>query len=62
MLWNIILQHQHAKTLSCILGQTATFENMYIYFVISAGGILVIMSTIVVVGCIYKQGILLLKQ
>ena len=43
------------------LGQTATFDNMYIYFAISTGGILVVMATIVVVGCIYKQGILLLK-
>jgi len=43
------------------LGQTAIFENMYIYFAISAGGILVVMATIVVVGCIYRQGILLIK-
>jgi len=43
------------------LGQTTTFEIMYIYFAISATGILVVMATIVVVGCIYKQGILLLK-
>ena len=43
------------------LGQATTFEYMYIYVAISAGGILVVMATIVVVGCIYKQGILLLK-
>ena len=42
------------------LGQTATFENMYTYFAISAAGILV-MATIVAVCCIYKQGILLLN-
>jgi hypothetical protein len=34
---------------------------MYIYVAISAAGILVVMATIVVAGCIYKQGILLLK-
>jgi hypothetical protein len=43
------------------LGQTATFDNIYIYFAISTSGILVVMATIVIVGCIYKQGILLLK-
>jgi hypothetical protein len=43
------------------LGQTATFENMYIYFAISAAGIIVVMATIVVVGCIYKKGILSLN-
>ena len=44
------------------LGQTATFDNMYIYFAISTGGILVVMATIVVVGCIYRQGKVLLKR
>ena len=43
------------------LGQATAFEYMYIYVAISAGGILVVMATMVVVGCIYKQGILLLK-
>jgi hypothetical protein len=43
------------------VGQRTTFDNMYIYFAISAAGILVVMATIVVVGCTYKQGILLLK-
>ena len=43
------------------LGQATTFEYMYIYVAISAGGILVVMATIVAVGCTYKQGMVLLK-
>ena len=43
------------------LGQATTFEYIYIYVAIYASGILVVMATIVAVGCIYKQGILLLK-
>jgi hypothetical protein len=35
---------------------------MHIYVAISAAGILVVMDTIVAVGCIYKQGIVLLKR
>lgn len=44
------------------LGQAITFEYMYIYVAISTGGLLVVITTIVVVGCIYKQGIILLKR
>ena len=44
------------------LGQATTFDYMYIYVTISAGGILVVMATIVVVGCIYRQGKVLLKR
>jgi hypothetical protein len=44
------------------LGQATTFDYMYIYVAISAGGILVVMATIVVVGCIYRQGKVLLKR
>ena len=49
------------RRLFLFLAQATTSEYMYIYVAISAGGILVVMATIVVVGCIYKQGILLLK-
>jgi hypothetical protein len=53
---------QHVKTPFLFLGQATTFDYMYIYVAISAGGILVVMATIVVLGCIYRQGKVLLKR
>ena len=50
------------RRLFLFLAQATTSEYMYIYVAISAGGILVVMATIVVVGCIYRQGKVLLKR
>jgi hypothetical protein len=62
-----VIDHNGYETnmLRCLflfLGEATTFEYMYIYVPVSTAGILVVMVTIVVVvGCIYKQGIILLK-
>jgi hypothetical protein len=39
------------RRLFLFLGQATTFEYMYIYVATSAGDILVVMATFVVVGC-----------